>query len=76
MYKLPGFGDVPVSFNVHMLKVHCLGIALNAGLVRVLRACLCVCCRLFQDKPNPRAIYSSKAVGESTQESLDAVAWF
>ncbi|KAF5273884.1 hypothetical protein FQA39_LY00999 [Lamprigera yunnana] len=35
-YKLPGFGNVPLQFNVSILK----------------------------DAPNPKAIYSSKAIGE------------
>lgn len=36
MYKLPGFGDIPATFNVSLLK----------------------------GSSNPRAVYSSKAVGE------------
>lgn len=35
-YKIPGFGDIPLEFNVSLLK----------------------------GAPNPRAVYSSKAVGE------------
>lgn len=35
-YKIPGFGDIPLEFNVSLLK----------------------------DAPNPRAVFSSKAVGE------------
>ncbi|CAH1790691.1 unnamed protein product [Owenia fusiformis] len=35
-YKIPGFGDVPIEFNVTLLK----------------------------DSPNPKAVYSSKAIGE------------
>lgn len=35
-YKIPGFGDIPLEFNVALLK----------------------------GAPNPRAVYSSKAVGE------------
>lgn len=35
-YKIPGFGDIPLEFNVALLK----------------------------DAPNPRAVFSSKAVGE------------
>ena len=35
-YKIPGFGDIPKEFNVHLLK----------------------------DSSNPRAIFSSKGIGE------------